>query len=589
MTVSWNANPRASSYRVYRNGSLIASPTGISVNVTGLTASTAYSYVVSSYSATGEGPPSAAVIGTTQTVADTTPPTVPAITATSISSTSLRVALTPSTDSGTGVRDYRLEYKTSAASTWTVAGANLLASQFPYDIGGLVPSTAYNTRCSATDNAGNTSAYSATSNATTPAGSSLTWTGGSATIQSVPLSVGVAADIDIASYVTGEIAIEALSGSVPGMAYSAETMRLSGTPTTASPTENDYEMSFRATDTPTAEQDWLDRISGSGVVWYHAFASDAEVTNFRWSSGYGGGNDPLGVGRPLAGNVQRLAGVGPGGRDCLQITRPAGTGEVGTHWWRPYSPLIGSGNGRGQDDPGANGTLTAQSYAPTDGGSQVANWGQRGFYGHPSYHTGSVFNGSEYWLQMRVQMDPRRAQSGMPTVGKLSFQTVTYISYVNQEIVTYSGGQHSAIPTQNNFQMYQGWNYTPMWDSAVGGGGSVSNRQPGKEGGACNPSANPNTCWAWSGGWDTVLYHVVPGRHAVDEQVIQVYGAHEGETSYTRIWDDVYTPHFETGYPFGYNALILSTYNNGNNCPSEFWHRWGDIIFSHSFIPCPQV
>lgn len=416
--------------------------------------------------------------------------------------------------------------------------------------------------------------------------SSFVWEGGNDNTTDVPVQLNVPLDFDVAARITGEESIALISGSVPGLSYNSTTMRVTGTPTT----EGSYSLLFRADDGQGAEAaaDWAARISGAGVVWYHGFASDAEVNNFRWSSGYGGGNDPLGVGRPLAGNVIRLAGMGPGGMDCLQITRPAGTGEVGVHWWRPYSPLIGSGNGRGQDDPGASGTLTPQSYAPTDGGSQIANWGQRGFYGHPSYHV-SGFDGSEYWLQMRVKMDPRRAQSGMPTVGKLSFQTVTYESYVNQEIVTYSGGQHSAIPTQNNFAMYQGWNYTPMWDSAVGGGGSVSNRQPGKEGGTCNPSANPNTCWAWSGGWDTVLYHVVPGRHAVDEQVIQVYGAHEGETSYTRIWDDVYTPHFETGYPFGYNALILSTYNNGNNCPSEFWHRWAQVIFSHAFIPCPQV
>jgi len=342
-------------------------------------------------------------------------------------------------------------------------------------------------------------------------------------------------------------------------------------------------------DYSSAAEDWQSRISGPGVVWYHGFDNDAEVDAFRWTSGYSGGNDPLAVGNPLAGNVMRLAAEGPGGMGCLQITRPAGTGEVGSHWWRPYSPLVGTGNGKGINDPGANGSIAAQSYAATNGGSQIFSWGARGFYGHPSYHTGVVFDGSEYWLQMRVKMDPRRAQPGMPTVGKLSFQTITDQSYVNQEIVTYSGGQHSAVPTQNNFAMYVGWNYTPMWDSAVGGGGSVTNRQPGKEGGACNPSANPNTCWAWSGGWDTVLYHVVPGRNAVDEQVIQVYGAHEGETVYTRIWDDIYTNRYDSGYPFGYNALILSSYNNGNNCPSEFWHRWAQVIFSKEFIPCPQV
>jgi hypothetical protein len=37
--------------------------------------------------------------------------------------------------------------------------------------------------------------------------------------------------------------------------------------------------------------DWLARISGSGVVWYNGFQSDAEMNLYRWASA-AQGNDP---------------------------------------------------------------------------------------------------------------------------------------------------------------------------------------------------------------------------------------------------------------------------------------------------------
>lgn len=594
ITISWSASTDTGGsglkgYDVERNGAVIAIdvPTTSYVD-TGLSSGATYTYRVRARDNAGNV--SAFSTARSVTTADTTAPTVPVISAAALSSSELQVSLvTPSTDIGSGLRDYTLQVSSTGTSGWSDLATGLQAGSFPYTHGGLTASTQRFYRLRAFDIATNFSTSSVV-NATTLA-TGLNWIGGNDTTTDVNATVGTPVDFDVAAQVVGEQSIALVSGSVPGLTYNPSTMRITGTPTTAN-APTGANLVFDADDGQgggDAAADWAARIAGSGVVWYHGFASDAEVDAFRWSSGYSGGNDPLAVGVPLAGNVQRLAGEGPGGMDCLQITRPAGTNEVASHWWRPFSPIVGSGNGRGQDDPGADGTLTPQSYAATDGGSQIANWGQRGFYGHSSYHGSGVFDGTEYYLQMRVKMDPRRAQSGMPTVGKLSFQTVTYISYVNQEIVTYSGGQHPAIPTQNNFAMYQGWNYTPMWDSSVGGGGSASNRQPGNQLGACNPAANPNTCWAWSGGWDTVLYHVVPGRHGVDEQIIQVYAAHEGETVYTRIWDDVYTARFDSSYPYGYNALILSTYNNGNNCPSEFWHRWAQVIFSHEFIPCPQV
>jgi hypothetical protein len=333
-----------------------------------------------------------------------------------------------------------------------------------------------------------------------------------------------------------------------------------------------------------AEADWQLRSTGAGVVWAHDFRSDAEVNNFRWTGGFSGGNDPQAVGSSRAGQVRRITTDGITGGGCLEIFRAAGTTEAGSHWWRPFSPMVGSGNGRGINDPGA-GRISAQAYAPTSGGSQINQWGDRGFYGHSSYQ-GSAFDGTEYYLQMRVKMDPRRASAGMPSVGKLIFQTRTDVSLTTQELVTYSGGLNANNPGKNYFRIYGGGSSSPLDQKNPSSG---QGQQPGSDLGLCTMSDSNNRCWAWSGGWDTVMYHIAPGRNGVAESRIRVYAAHPGQTSYSKIWDMVWANSYGSANPAGYNALICSSYNNGNNCPSEFWHRYDQIIFSQQFIPCPQA
>lgn len=337
----------------------------------------------------------------------------------------------------------------------------------------------------------------------------------------------------------------------------------------------------------TAAQDFANRLAavGSNLVWYHDFDSSAEVDAFRWTNGFSGGNDPNSVGSSRVQGVFHRPTAGVGGGGCLECLRPAGTSEA-NDWWRPLSPIVGSGNGRGIDDPGAGGTITPQAYAPTSGGSQIANWGEKGYYGHISYHSGGAFDGTEYYLQMRIKMDPRRATNGNSLVGKLTFQTTTKASLTVQEIVTYSGGLPPGGGT-NFFRMYGGGTSDPLEDKdSIGGRG----QQPGSVIGVCDISSAPQNCWAWSGGWDTVLYRMVPGRAGVEESIVQVYAAHEGETEYTLIWDETWANAYEigTGFRNGYNALICSTYQNGQD-NTEFWHRYDQIIFSKSIIACPLI
>jgi hypothetical protein len=315
-----------------------------------------------------------------------------------------------------------------------------------------------------------------------------------------------------------------------------------------------------------AEADWQSRISGPGVVWYHDFRSDAEVNAFRWTNGYKGGNDPLSKGSGAT-NVRRITTDGITGGGCMEIQHPAG-GQDGMHWWRPFSPFAAPGNGRTTNDPAAGGTLPLRTWNATDGGLQTAQYGD-GFYTHPSY---GANDGSEFWLQMRVKRDPRRftgANQGAQDIGKFIYITVCQISLSDQEIVTYSGSQA--------FRMYGGWQVFAALDQAPGADGSL---QPG--------GVAPLWQWAIDGTWDTVMYHFKPGRQGVNETLLEVYGAHHGQTSFTLFWQQtIAIGSWDPGD--GWQALICTTYNNGTNFPSAFFERWTQLIFSKQTIPCPQV
>ncbi|MGE0764593.1 MAG: hypothetical protein AB7N80_15060 [Bdellovibrionales bacterium] len=350
---------------------------------------------------------------------------------------------------------------------------------------------------------------------------------------------------------------------------------------------------------PGGSADWNSRISGSGVVWYHNFDLAAEVNAFRWTGGYG--NDPQAVGTAIASRTSWVATGGADGGSYLRINRPAGTSEV-PDWWRPFSPLTGASNGRGIDDPGAGGTLVPQVFNSTNK-NETGEWQKKakpGWYGHSSYQN-SFFDGTDFYLQVRVKTDPRRIAAGNYNGGKKVWFTTTSNSYTSQELVTvgqyhYTLGNGAGIA--NYHHVYQGYNYASLQDVAVPTV-SGTNTQIGSEIlGTCDPyTRNVSGCWSYSGGWDTLLYHITPGRNGVAETKFEVWAAHEGETKYTKIWDMVYPAHFDegsssTGAPFrnGWNALILSAYSNGfAGVPlTEFNESYDQVIFSKQFIPCPK-
>ena len=343
----------------------------------------------------------------------------------------------------------------------------------------------------------------------------------------------------------------------------------------------------------TEQADWIARSTGPGVVWAHDFSTDDEVNNFRWTSGYG--NDPQAIGSSYAGYVRHITtdGFDDG---ALEIYRPSGTGD-GSDWWRPFSPMLGgttSGNGKGagQDDPGANGTLPPQAYNPSFRG-EINNWGLRGYYGSAGNWT---YDGSEYYLQARVKMDPRRVQGINANVdgGKLFIIGRNDLSNVSQKIVVQSG---HPISGKNYLGMYSlNYGNAPLGQHPPGV--SVQGDQPntsyGTVGdGLCRYDNNGGrlaNCWSFPdpAAWVTLEWHVKPGTDNGNDTLIEVYAAMPGDTAFTRVW---YQPNasllYDPNHPQGHNAVHLSTYLNGLNA-SEIYHRYDQVILSKEFIPVPH-
>ena len=112
--LTWTASTDdvgVSGYRIYRDGSLIATSTGLIYSDTGLSAATSYVYRVAAFDSAGNASSQTAAL--TVNTGDTTPPTVPAgVNATAVSSSRIDLSWTASTDN-VAVASYRI-YRNSA-------------------------------------------------------------------------------------------------------------------------------------------------------------------------------------------------------------------------------------------------------------------------------------------------------------------------------------------------------------------------------------------------------------------------------------------------------------------------------------------
>jgi chitodextrinase len=168
MAISWTAstdNVGVTGYKVYRNGTQVATTTTTNYSDTDLVPGTTYTYKVAAFDAAGNT--SAQSTGASlATAPDTQAPTVPgSLTATSTTSTSVSLSWTASTDN-VGVTGYKIYRNSSTTALATVTTTS-------YTNSGLTGSTAYTYQVSAIDAAGNESAKSSVISTTTPASGDL--------------------------------------------------------------------------------------------------------------------------------------------------------------------------------------------------------------------------------------------------------------------------------------------------------------------------------------------------------------------------------------------------------------------------------
>lgn len=379
--------------------------------------------------------------------------------------------------------------------------------------------------------------------------------------------------------------------------------------------------------TPTAPganelSDWTKRRSGPSVVWAHNFDAATEVNNFRNVPGVGiSQNDP-------DGRVTWVSTDGFAGGGCVQIAIPTG-GTANHSWWRPMAALAAGSNGKATPDPAANGAVRLNTgYDPTQAS---ANYNfRKGYYAHPAVQSTypfwptagitDVYDGTEFWLQMRVKIQGTRWSPGNPP-GKLLYIDITGMTG-DQEIIVRSVNNPDSITGKAFFQTNPLLMYTSfggMPNSIIGPvqGSYTGSLEPGGPYEAtCTYSANlanPGVCWEFPADtWTTLLFHVIPGRDnsassglplsswPFGDCTIEVWKCDAGESAYTKLFEkfDLKWTYFSnpqssgngpTGqwHPPAFNSIAPSGYMNNVNAATGWYQRYTQLIFSKDWIPPP--
>lgn len=354
---------------------------------------------------------------------------------------------------------------------------------------------------------------------------------------------------------------------------------------------------------------WASTIAASNCVWFHDFSSAAEVNQFRWTGSYGSGNDPNGSGAG-ANLIAHVATGGVDGGGFLRATYPAGGVNGGnSHWWRPYNPFTGATNGKGVSDPGAGGTITPVAWPASDGSSTTSGWSNTtkpAWYGNATHVAANPtkFDGNDFWLQVRVRRSfkpgpPPDSGSFTTITGKCVWFNSTTFSNPAQEIVT-AGQSVGNGDVAGTFERHNAYILQTSANTFTFIGDQTSP--------AVISVSNLTLNWRYSGGWDTLLYHITPGTNGGTSDPnmsrVEVWAQHDptlfpAESGvYLKIWDVKYGGVFDTasnsaGAPSlpGWNAIILGVYHNGSPFATSFSFDYDRVAFfsGGSQPPAPIV
>jgi hypothetical protein len=245
---------------------------------------------------------------------------------------------------------------------------------------------------------------------------------------------------------------------------------------TAPTTETTYTAVIDLSGVTTAEQDWITRSTGTGVIWAHDFRYQREVDQFRQSDTVApyattrAGNDPDSIG---INTIYWDSTDGIGSSKCLRTTAPSGvTGFPTGTWWENVS----SASSRVHFPTGTTyTTLTSTTGRFNFPGGSTYSYGWSGT-GEAPTSTTALFDGERLKYEGRVSaggwarpfsaLIAGNTGNGLPTPDKAS------------------GGEtrRTFDPSVNTaFQAFRAGYYGPADLHSAGGGGSSASDWDGTE------------------------------------------------------------------------------------------------------------
>lgn len=396
--------------------------------------------------------------------------------------------------------------------------------------------------------------------------------------------------------------------------------------------------------TSQAQQDWINRSTGPGVIWAHRFNDPSVIQRFT------GASTPA-IYADLQTHLRWNSTDGIIGDGCLEMFWPQNsTPQYG--WGRPLFPIQASGLGPADIN---NAGLPVLSSAQYETGSLSSNNGKLfpdmfvnfqggGYFVHPDYLIAAnqpwakpagvpqpqILQGGDFWLQYRVKFSASRFSS-LEATGKY-LNLIGWHSNVSQEFVwqavaDFNGGWVKVYTNQGN---------SPASGSTDGSNGSLYDPQNQSGSAVFIEPGGRSACLVGDGGrvglvanggvedcychhpdeWLTVMLHIIPGHQIVDtsstwytgtgnngsrDTGLEMFAARPGQTEWTRVISKknfifLYGGDYIQGVnaqPYGWSWANFTPFNGGASpvpvqSPTGYYHRFDQIICSTQPIPLPR-